>query len=673
MNSTSNEQRQTDREDELIEKARRHVSELGAEIVPGQAFDEKDSELTLLPDSFRGYEIVREIHRGGQGVVYEAIQKSTKRKVAIKVLREGPFSGPQDKARFEREVHILGALNHPNIVTIHDSGSEADHFYFVMDYISGQPLDVYMASGKRTIEETLRLFSKICDAVNAAHLQGVIHRDLKPGNIRIDAEGEPHVLDFGLAKVATGEMTGDSQPQVMTATGQFMGSLPWASPEQAEGVSSKVDVRTDVYSLGVVLYQMLTGKFPYEVIGNMRDVLDRIMKAEPVRPRTVRKQIDDEVETIVLKSLSKQRERRYQSVGELARDVRHYLAAEPFEAKRDSALYVLRKYLKRHKLAAGVAGLVLFVVCVVMPSISRQEEIARNAINKAQAAHEFLFTDLLGGVVRDEHGRDITVHEVLDKTAKAIEGKYLDRPLVEATARETIGEFYLQLGLYSQSISQTQRALAIRERELGEDHIETLLLVNRMGATYERMGSFDKAELAYRKALSGYQRLLGRDYPVTVVGMGNLGRVLSKMGRYDQAESYYREALESCRRVLGDGHAVTLWSMIDLGRLLRNIGQLEEALTLGSEAVRGARTTTGSSSWLHCSAMTEHGRTLTAVGKYVEAESELLEAYKEVSMLGVKPTLMRRPVEGLVGLYSAWHEAEPNKGYDAEGDCPVCS
>ena len=328
-------------------------------------------------DSIPGYEILREVHRGGQGVVYQALQKSTKRKVAIKVMKEGPFAGAADKARFEREVQILGQFQHPNIVGVHDSGSVGNNFYFVMDYIPGQPLDVYMAGAAEkeigtkgsknqarvglSIESTLKLFAKICEAVNAAHLRGIIHRDLKPGNIRVDPSGEPHILDFGLAKMSAFDPIGDGSP-AMTMTGQFIGSLPWASPEQAEGQPSKIDVRTDVYSLGVILYQMLTGKFPYEVIGNMRDVLDRILRAEPAKPSTVRKQINDEVETIVLKCLSKERERRYQTAGELARDIGHYLAGEPVEAKRDSAMYVLRKQLRRHRLPFAFAVVILLIL-----------------------------------------------------------------------------------------------------------------------------------------------------------------------------------------------------------------------------------------------------------------------------------------------------------------------
>ncbi|HVP13136.1 MAG TPA: protein kinase [Phycisphaerae bacterium] len=324
------------------------------------------------PDSFVGYQIIREIHRGGQGVVYQAVQKSTKRRVAIKVMKEGPFATRSERARFEREVEILGQLNHPNIVTVHDSGQAAGSFYYVMDYISGQPLDVWMAGGPRTIEQTLRLFQKICEAVHTAHLRGIIHRDLKPGNIRIDENGEPHILDFGLAKVARGA----EEASLMTMTGQFMGSLPWASPEQAEGRPSKIDIRTDVYSLGVILYQMLTGRFPYEVAGNMRDVLDRIIRAEPVRPSTVRRQIGDEVETIVLKCLSKERERRYGAAGALAEDVRRYLAGEPIQARRDSVIYIawvrMRQLQRRHPfvvLLGCLAAVALMTQYLVVPVV----------------------------------------------------------------------------------------------------------------------------------------------------------------------------------------------------------------------------------------------------------------------------------------------------------------
>ncbi|MFH1748994.1 MAG: serine/threonine-protein kinase [Planctomycetota bacterium] len=363
---------------------------------PGQT-PENDTWLYSAPPatSFPGYEIVREIHRGGQGVVYQAIQKSTKRRVALKVMKEGPFASPADRIRFEREVEILGQLNHPNIVAIHDSGTVAGNHYFIMDYISGQSLDAYMESRAGTaggVSGTLRLFARICDAVNAAHLRGVIHRDLKPGNIRIDADGEPHILDFGLAKFVSHPVTDDTHPQVTTLTGQFFGSIPWASPEQAEALPGKIDIRTDVYSLGVILYQMLTGKFPYEVTGNVRDVLDRIITAAPARPSTIRKYINDEVETIVLKCLGKERERRYQSAGEVARDIRHYLAGEPIEAKRDSGWYLLKTTLRRYRIPAIVACAFIILITASTITLSfmwRNQSHLRDHAERERAIAQF--------------------------------------------------------------------------------------------------------------------------------------------------------------------------------------------------------------------------------------------------------------------------------------------
>lgn len=371
------------------------------------------------PDTFPGYEILRELHRGGQGVVYLAVQRATKRKVAIKLLHEGPFAGSAGRSRFEREVQILGQLSHPHIVRILDSGrTEGGAFFYVMDYVPGRSLDAFIGerellphastrgttresrssstgtaaldpqSKRWAIDDVLRMFLRVCDAVNAAHLKGVIHRDLKPSNIRIDPNGSPVVVDFGLAKIALPASDAESGAP-MTMTGQFIGSLPWASPEQAEGTPEAIDVRTDVYSLGVILYQLLTGRFPYAVLGNMRDVLDNILRAEPAKPSSVRRQIDDEIETIVLKCLNKEKDRRYQTAGELARDIERYLSGEPIEAKRDSSWYVVSKALSRHRGKVGMAavfGLLVAGSAIGMGLLYASEREARRGEARQAAA-----------------------------------------------------------------------------------------------------------------------------------------------------------------------------------------------------------------------------------------------------------------------------------------------
>jgi len=302
-----------------------------------------------------GYRIVREISEGGQAVVYEGVQESTGQRVAVKVVRHGAFTAGPEKERFEREVRILAALEHPNIVHVIDRGVTAGgRSYLVMEYVEGVSLDEHLDEWHRRSgdvpgdpSELLRLFMGICEAVGAAHLRGVVHRDLKPTNIRIDTQGRPHILDFGLARTALGARTYEHGGRPVTVTGQFVGSLPYASPEQVEGVPSMIDARTDVYSLGVILYRMLTRQFPYKVVGSPRDVLDNILRTRPTPPSTViearlakqgkrrsrrrkhRSPINPVIEAIVLKALAKKREDRYQSAGELSRDIASYLAGRP--------------------------------------------------------------------------------------------------------------------------------------------------------------------------------------------------------------------------------------------------------------------------------------------------------------------------------------------------------
>ncbi len=302
-----------------------------------------------------GYDLIREIGRGGQGIVYQAIQRSTQRHVAIKVLRHGVLASAGEQARLEREVRILAQLRHPGIVTVHDSGCSGNLSYVVMDFIEGIPLDAWIAQTRPEARRLVLLFQQIAEAVNGAHVRGVIHRDLKPANIRIDSEGVPHVLDFGVAKLLESE----APLAALTTTGQFVGSLQWSAPEQVRGDPSAVDVRTDVYALGVIFWHAFTGAFPYTVDGDMSRILANILSADPTRPGGRGTRLPFDVETILRKCLSKDLARRYQSAGELADDLRCYLDGRPVAARRDSPMYVLRKTVERHRVVFGLAAALL--------------------------------------------------------------------------------------------------------------------------------------------------------------------------------------------------------------------------------------------------------------------------------------------------------------------------
>ncbi|GJM24333.1 MAG: hypothetical protein DHS20C16_07480 [Phycisphaerae bacterium] len=309
-----------------------------------------------------GYTIIKEIGRGGMGLVYLAVQQSTKRKVALKVLLDGPFATEKARRRFEREVELVAQLDHSNIVTILESGVDSGRYYFAMRYVEGQRLDKYIIDNNVSRERMLAIFQKVCEAVAYAHQRGIIHRDLKPSNILVDEHGEPFVLDFGLAKSVDDQASDLERAKTISVTGQLMGTLPYMSPEQASGEHEHVDVRTDIYSLGVILYEMLTGQFPYKVIGNIADILQNIAEVDPKKPSLVGRRINDEVETIVLKALAKEKDRRYQSANAFADDLNRYLKGQPIEAKRDSTTYMVRKMISRHRVPVSVAAAFLAIV-----------------------------------------------------------------------------------------------------------------------------------------------------------------------------------------------------------------------------------------------------------------------------------------------------------------------
>jgi len=327
-----------------------------ASVLSDTAFSAKISEST-----FENYEILEELPRGGQAVVYKAIHIPTKTNVAIKVLLPSMLASERARYHFEREAELIAHLDHPNIVKIRDSGIIHGQYYFVMEYIQGQPLDRYIRLQNLSFRERVILFRKLCTAVSYAHQQGIIHRDLKFGNIIIDKRGEPHILDFGLAK-AIGLSEEAGKDAVVTMTGQWAGSLSNMSPEQAAGKPGLIDVRTDVYSLGIILYHMLTDTYPYDISGSTLEVLQNIQKADLIRPRQIIRKFDADVEAILLTALAKERTERYQSVAEFQHDIENWLEGRPISVRSVSTVYLLRKIIARHRYTSTVVGLLLVII-----------------------------------------------------------------------------------------------------------------------------------------------------------------------------------------------------------------------------------------------------------------------------------------------------------------------
>ena len=504
---------------------------------------------TMQPLEIAGYEITQELGRGGQGVVYRAVQKATKREVAIKVLLAGPFAAPAAQRRFEREIELVAQLRHPSIISIFHSDVTSDgHPYYVMDFVSGRPLKEYVRLKALSLEETLALFLTICEAVQHAHQKGVLHRDLKPTNIVVDENSTPRILDFGLAKPLRA-----TEENLISVGKEIIGTLAYMSPEQAAGDGDETDTRADVYSLGVILYELLCGRRPYSTDGTFADVLRQIAETPPLPPRrnwnvdagvarrserrgrSEKCPIDGELETIVLKALAKERERRYQSVGDLIRDLRHYQRGEPIEARGDSLAYVLWKQSRRLFRQAPIAGLIL-LCAILAPGLLTALVFWRQAVHErdvAAAAISFLNNDVFQRLDPEMAGRDVDLRELLDAASARIGERFADAPLAEASIRLTLGNFYGSLGENARALEHLEQALRLRRAALGDRHLavaEALLSVSRV---LENLGRDKEAEEDLREGLAIRSVLLGENDPLVVATVEQLAAFARRQGNLE--------------------------------------------------------------------------------------------------------------------------------------------
>src|SRR5688572_4870207 len=544
-----------------------------------------------------GHEILRELHRGGQGVVFEAMQLEPRRKVALKVLLEGVFASAERLRRFEREIDLVATLRHPNLVTVHRSGRTQDGRHcFTMELVEGIPLHEHAArrgaEGWRT-QEILELFKRICAAVGYAHQRGVVHRDLKPANVLVDAAGEPRVLDFGVAKpLAAGgpkELGEEDEDDGATRTGVFVGTLAYASPEQVRGETDQVDLRTDVYSLGVLLYELLAGEMPYASKGAFSEAVPAILDVEPPPPRGC----DDELAAIVQKALAKERDRRYSSATELLGDVERYLRGDPIDAKRGRTGYLLRKAIARHRFAAAVAlgVLVVVVVAAFVSTYYAREAIAaadrsQRSARTTQRVNQFI-QNMLWNLQPDQaKGRNVTVRELLDEESRRIDAELADEPEALAALHHTIGRTYASLGIADEAERHCARALAMRRRGVGdEDALIDDLIANAW--VCRNRGSFAQAEEHLGEALALLDARAIDDPGRRAVILSDTAETRTARGDTKDAEPLLRTALELLRDCGRHKDAAT--TLIRLGLLLQERGDLtasESRLREGLEILR---------------------------------------------------------------------------------------
>jgi tetratricopeptide (TPR) repeat protein len=595
------------------------------------------------------YRLVEVLGEGGMGVVYRAEQSAPiRREVALKLVRFG-MDTARVVARFEAERQALARMEHPGIARVFDAGAAANgQPYFAMELVRGEVITELCRRERLPLARRLRLFLQICDAVQHAHQRGIIHRDLKPSNIllaRQDAEFVPKIIDFGIAKAvdpAVGTL------DLKTMVGQIVGTPEYMSPEQAGVIDASVDTRTDVYSLGVLLYELVSGHRPYELKTRTPAELDRALRTPPKPPTQVDRSADgsaglrrvNDIDAVALMAMERSPDDRYASVEQLADDVRRVIECRPVRARTQTWTYRGSRFIRRNAVGVATAALVALLLAVSVVAIVNQRNRAvaseaaavREAANaQAEAAKASEVARFLTELFQESdparaRGASVTARELLERGAERITTDLASQHALRATLMDTIGVIYRLLGLVDQSESLITQALSIRREALGPEHPDVAASLDNLGQLARERTTYDVAERYHREALAMRRKLLGSSHPDLAESLNNLALALQERGHYDEAQSLGQEALVMRRQLLGADHPDVLTTLNLLASIEFARGRPSAAEPLHREVLASRRRVLGPDHPLVALSLNNVADVVAQTGRVAEAEPLFREA-----------------------------------------------
>lgn len=670
--------------------------------------------------SIASYEIHSLLGEGGMGTVYLATQRKPSRQVALKVLKT-KFPTDRLLRRFELETETLGKLRHPGIAQIYEAGIYERQPYFAMEYVDGLPVTEFIKRHQLGTRDKLKLIAKIASAVQHAHQHGIIHRDLKPANILVaelsvddqsQPSGQPKVLDFGVAKLTESDV---AVTTLQTDIGQLIGTISYMSPEQAAGDPTQVDTRSDVYALGVIAYEILTGSLPLDLTGRLVHEAVRIIReVEPTRLSAMDRSLRGDVETIIATSLEKEPSRRYASPSAFASDIERYLNDQPILAKPASALYQFKKYSKRHRqvvvgvavsfvlLVAGLAGTTAFALRAEsaradatlaneettaalaaekertdqLESVAKFQEDQLAAIDAMTVGHHFREEllnrlapnaevlqrtpeELVQGIDFTGVALDVLKQDIFEESLEAIDAGFADQPLVQARLLQSFVQSAERVGLMELAIEVQRRTLAIRERELGPDHPDAISAQNNLGLLLMNTGRFDEAEDLLTTALEQSREVKGDANIETLSVLDNIGLLSLQLGRFEESEAYLQESLEGYREQLPSDAPELLAAINNIASAYQTRGDYATAEQYFREAYEGNKRVLGPDNAKTLSSANNIAVNLKNQGKYDEAEPFYIEAYEgRRRTLGDDHPRTIRALNNLGGYYRALKQFE---------------